>query len=192
VIGTLPSRKAQADRLASVATRLAAGKLNGTKVPCSTPPTPGSRWWSRRARRPRARAGRARAKGARSRVGSFDPSRSVAKLAFQGAPAELLGSEAGGVARIDTLLDRAAVMMGFEQIGGATRAFEITREFTLGRYAFGRPIASFQAVKHRSPSCTPKIEMARSTTRVGALAARLAAAALPRRCERRLQLAAKR
>jgi alkylation response protein AidB-like acyl-CoA dehydrogenase len=98
----------------------------------------------------------------RSRVGSFDPSRSVAKITFQDAPAELLGSEEGGAARIDALLDRAAVMMGFEQIGGATRAFEITREFTLGRYAFGRPIASFQAVKHRLAELYAKIEIARS------------------------------
>jgi hypothetical protein len=98
----------------------------------------------------------------RSALASFDPSRSVAKIVFQGAPAELLGSEASGAAQIEKLLDRAAVMMGFEQIGGATRAFEITREFTLGRYAFGRPIASFQAVKHRLAELYAKIEIARS------------------------------
>ena len=98
----------------------------------------------------------------RSRLESFDPSRSVAKIVFQEAAAELLGSEAKGAAELDRLLDRAAVMMGFEQIGGATRAFEITREFTLGRYAFGRPIASFQAVKHRLAELYAKIEIARS------------------------------
>jgi hypothetical protein len=98
----------------------------------------------------------------RSALESFDPSRSIARIAFQDVPAELLGSEAKGAAQLDRLLDRAAVMMGFEQIGGATRAFEITREFTLGRYAFGRPIASFQAVKHRLAELYAKIEIARS------------------------------
>jgi alkylation response protein AidB-like acyl-CoA dehydrogenase len=34
-------------------------------------------------------------------------------------------------------------------VGGAERALELTREFTLGRYAFGRPVASFQVLKHR-------------------------------------------
>jgi alkylation response protein AidB-like acyl-CoA dehydrogenase len=96
----------------------------------------------------------------RTPLESFDPSRSVAKLVFRDAPAERLGS--AGAAAVDALLDRAAVMVGFEQIGGATRAFEITREFTLGRYAFGRPIASFQAVKHRLAELYAKIEIARS------------------------------
>jgi hypothetical protein len=95
-------------------------------------------------------------------LASFDPSRSLAKLAFRDAPAELLGDGRGGAALVDRLLDRAAVMMGFEQIGGATRAFEITREFTLGRYAFGRPVASYQAIKHRLAELYAKIEIARS------------------------------
>ena len=129
-----------------------------------------------------------------ARLESFDPSRSVAKIAFEDAPAELLGSEAKGAAQLDTLLDRAAVMMGFEQIGGATRAFEITREFTLGRYAFGRPIASFQAVKHRLAELYAKIEIARCngyyaawalSTDSDELVARRVR--LPRRRERRLR-----
>jgi alkylation response protein AidB-like acyl-CoA dehydrogenase len=98
----------------------------------------------------------------RSAIESFDPSRSLAKLVLKDAPAELLGSESDGAAQIENLIDRAAVMMGFEQLGAATRAFEITREFTLARYAFGRPIASFQAVKHRLAELYAKIEIARS------------------------------
>ena len=60
------------------------------------------------------------------------------------------------------LLDRAAALMAFEQLGSATRALEITREFVMGRYAFGRPIASFQAVKHRLADLWCEIELARS------------------------------
>jgi hypothetical protein len=165
VIGTFAFAEAAGETdVASVSTRFAAGKLNGIKVPVLDAADAGlAVVVAQGARGPVLALVDLAAKGAlRSHVGSFDPSRSVARIAFQDAPAELLGSEAGGVARIETLLDRAAVMMGFEQIGGATRAFEITREFTLGRYAFGRPIASFQAVKHRLAELYAKIEIARS------------------------------
>jgi hypothetical protein len=98
---------------------------------------------------------------ARSALRSFDPSRPQARLAFDGAPAEALGPAQGAPA-IRALLDRAAVMAGFEQLGGATRALEETREYALGRYAFGRPIASFQAIKHRLADLYAAIELARS------------------------------
>jgi alkylation response protein AidB-like acyl-CoA dehydrogenase len=85
----------------------------------------------------------------RSTLRSFDPSRSQARLTFDGASAELLGAAGRGAEQAEQLLDRAAVMMGFEQIGGAEHALDITRQYTLGRYAFGRPIASFQVLKHK-------------------------------------------
>jgi len=149
---------------ASVATRFAGGKLTGTKVPVLDGEGAGvAVVVAKGAKGPVLALVDLSASGVvRSRLESFDPSRSVAKIVFQEAAAELLGSEAKGAAQLDRLLDRAAVMMGFEQIGGATRAFEITREFTLGRYAFGRPIASFQAVKHRLAELYAKIEIARS------------------------------
>jgi len=148
----------------SVATRFSGGKLSGTKVPVLDGEGAGvAVVVAKGAKGPVLALVDLSASGVLcSGLESFDPSRSVAKLAFQDAQAELLGSEAKGVAQLDRLLDRAAVMMGFEQIGGATRAFEITREFTLGRYAFGRPIASFQAVKHRLAELYAKIEIARS------------------------------
>ena len=102
---------------------------------------------------------------------SIDPSRSLATLRFDGAPAQLLG-DAAPVGNGATLVDRAAVLMAFEQIGGATRAFEITREYTLGRYAFGRAIASFQAIKHRLADLYVEIELARSNCYYGAWALR--------------------
>lgn len=98
----------------------------------------------------------------RTPLESFDPSRSQAKLAFSGAPAEPLGEAGRGAELLDELLDRAAVLYAFEQLGGATRALEITKEFAMGRYAFGRPIASFQALKHRFAELYAKIELARS------------------------------
>src|SRR5215813_6052160 len=106
----------------------------------------------------------------RTRVRSIDPSRSLAALRFQAAPAQLLGETPCGWERVQTLLDRAAVLMAFEQLGGATRALEITREFTLGRYAFGRPVASFQAIKHRLADLYVETELARSSCYYGAWA----------------------
>jgi alkylation response protein AidB-like acyl-CoA dehydrogenase len=99
---------------------------------------------------------------------SFDGSRSQATVAFAGVAAEALPN--ADAKAIDHLLDRAALLFAFEQIGGAGRALEITREFTLGRYAFGRPIASFQVMKHRMADVYCAIEIARSNAYYGAWA----------------------
>jgi alkylation response protein AidB-like acyl-CoA dehydrogenase len=98
----------------------------------------------------------------RAGVGSIDPSRSLARIEFAGAAAQSLGEPGRGAEAASALLDRAAVMMAFEQIGGAQRALEITKDFTMGRYAFGRPVASFQALKHRFADLYAAIELARS------------------------------
>jgi acyl-CoA dehydrogenase len=106
----------------------------------------------------------------RTPVRSIDPSRSLAALRFDHVPAQLLGDTSAGWAAARKVLDRAAVLVAFEQIGGAHRAFELTREFCLGRYAFGRPIASFQAIKHRLADLYVDIELARSNAYYGAWA----------------------
>lgn len=98
----------------------------------------------------------------RQPIESVDPSRSQGMLEFADTPAELLGDGGDAWPIVERVLDRAAVLMAFEQVGGADRALEITREFCLGRYAFGRPIASFQALKHRLADVYVAIELARS------------------------------
>jgi alkylation response protein AidB-like acyl-CoA dehydrogenase len=102
--------------------------------------------------------------------GSLDPSRPLARVRFDGARAELLGASGGDETLLAHLLDRAAVLAAFEQIGGAERALEGTREFTLGRYAFGRPVASFQALKHRMADVYAAITLAASNAYYGAWA----------------------
>jgi alkylation response protein AidB-like acyl-CoA dehydrogenase len=106
----------------------------------------------------------------REPVKSIDPSRACVTLHLQGAPAERIGASGEGWALTERLLHRAAVLQAFEQVGGAQRVLEITREFTLGRYAFGRPIASFQALKHRMADVYAAIELARSNAFFGAWA----------------------
>ena len=85
----------------------------------------------------------------RTALESFDPSRPLARLELSGAAGERLGDAGAGTSIARDVLDRAAVLMGYEQIGGAERALDETRTFTMGRFAFGRAVASFQALKHR-------------------------------------------
>ena len=59
-----------------------------------------------------------------------------------------LGRADEGWSILMQVLDHAAVLMAFEQVGGADRALEMGRDYALDRIAFGRPIGSFQAVKH--------------------------------------------
>ena len=106
----------------------------------------------------------------RTPLDSIDPSRSLAQIRFTDAPAELLGGSGGGWSTIERVQDRAAILLAFEQLGGAERAFEITREYAMGRYAFGRPIASFQALKHRMADIWAALQLARSNCYFGAYA----------------------
>lgn len=106
----------------------------------------------------------------RRSLDSFDPSRPLARLDFAKTPAVRLGAAGAGGELTERLLDRGAVLMAFEQLGSAARAFEITRTYTLERYAFGRPIASFQAIKHNLADLWCAIELARSNCYYGAWA----------------------
>ena len=105
----------------------------------------------------------------RSTVPTLDRSRPQARLDFDGVPAQPLPGATGWEA-VRRLLDRAAVMMAFEQIGGAQAALEMARDYALQRYAFGRPIASFQAIKHKLADVYVAIELGRSHAYYGAWA----------------------
>ncbi len=116
---------------------------------------------------------------ARQGVKTLDPTRSHARLAFDGAAAEPLGPAGEGWALTRRLLDRAAVLVAFEQVGGAEAALHMAREYAMGRFAFGRPIAAFQALKHRMADMYIAIELARSNAYFGAWALSTGAAELP-------------
>ena len=115
----------------------------------------------------------------RARVETLDPTRSHARLAFEGAAAEPLGAADAGWALVERLLDRAAVLFAFEQVGGAQAALEMARDYALGRFAFGRPIGSFQAIKHKLADVYVALELARSNAYYGAWALSTDAPALP-------------
>ena len=85
-------------------------------------------------------------------------------------PAEPLGAAGEGWSILTQVLDRAAVLMAFEQIGGADRALEMARDYALDRIAFGRPIGSFQAIKHMLADMYVSATLARSNCYYGAWA----------------------
>jgi hypothetical protein len=106
----------------------------------------------------------------RASVATVDPTRSHARIVFDGAPAEPLGAAGQGWPLVERILDRAAVLVAFEQLGGAQASLEMAREYALGRFAFGRQIASFQAIKHKLADMYVGIELARSNAYYGAWA----------------------
>jgi alkylation response protein AidB-like acyl-CoA dehydrogenase len=115
----------------------------------------------------------------RETMPTVDPTRSHARLTFEGTPAEPLGAGDKGAALLERLLDRAAVLVAFEQVGGAQAALDMAREYAMGRFAFGRPIASFQAIKHKLVDMYVGVELARSNAYYAAWALSTDAAELP-------------
>ncbi len=116
---------------------------------------------------------------AREAVKTIDPTRSHATITFTDAPAELLGAEGEGWATTATVFDSAAILMAFEQIGGAETAMWMARDYALERYAFGRLIGSYQAIKHKIADMYVKLELARSNCYFGAMMLNDGGAELP-------------
>jgi len=112
-------------------------------------------------------------------VDSVDPTRAQAELVFNGAPAERLGAAGEGWQIASDVLDRAAILIAFEQLGGSDRALEMARDYALDRMAFGRQIGSFQAVKHMLADMYVSATLARSNCYYGAWALSTNAAELP-------------
>ena len=115
----------------------------------------------------------------REALQTLDPTRDAAKLSFNGAPAQRLGGAGEGFGLLEQVLDRAAVLLAFEQVGGADRCLEMAKAYALERYAFGRVIASYQAIKHKLADMYVKNELARSNAYYGAWALNTNAPELP-------------
>jgi len=71
------------------------------------------------------------------------------------------------------------VLVAFEQIGGAAACLAMATEYAKQRHAFGRPIGSFQAIKHKLADVYIAAELARSNAYYGAWALSRDAAELP-------------
>ena len=114
-----------------------------------------------------------------SAVPTLDPATNHADVTFAGADAELLGNAGEGWQALQHVLDRAAVLFAWEQLGGCETCLTQAKEYALGRYAFGRPIASYQAIKHKLADMYVKNTLARSNAYYGAWALNTNAKELP-------------
>lgn len=116
----------------------------------------------------------------RSLQTSIDGTRPLGKLRFQSAPCELLAGDANHEAIAQRVINGAAVLLAFEQVGGAEAALYAARDYTLERKTFGRAVGSYQAVKHTLADLFSAIEIARAHAWYGAWAMSTDADELPR------------
>ena len=89
------------------------------------------------------------------------------------------GSDNSGWQLFQRVLNSAAVLFAFEQIGGADACLAAATEFARERYAFGRPVGSFQAIKHKLADVYVGNQLARSNAYYGAWALATGAEELP-------------
>jgi alkylation response protein AidB-like acyl-CoA dehydrogenase len=115
----------------------------------------------------------------RENVTSMDPSRNTARLEFAATGAEPLGQPGEGWAQLQRLYDRAAVLVAFEQLGGAQRALDMAVAYAKERFAFGRAIGSFQAIKHMLADMYVTAKLAESNCFYAAWALSTGSANLP-------------
>ncbi|MDT4937253.1 MAG: hypothetical protein QOG80_924 [Pseudonocardiales bacterium] len=96
----------------------------------------------------------------RTALVTLDTTRRLGRVAFESAPATVLASDVGGP--LDGAVAVASLLLGAEQVGAARRTLEMAVETARTRVQFGRPIGSFQAVKHRCADMLVDVELSRS------------------------------
>ena len=100
--------------------------------------------------------------GERSPLSTLDLTRRQAAVRFDGTPARRVAAGADAERGVTVALRTAAVLLAAEQVGGAQRMLDMTVAYAGSRLQFGRPIGSFQAVKHRCADMLVLVEHARS------------------------------
>ncbi len=103
----------------------------------------------------------------RTALSTMDQTRKQAKLEFADVPAELIGTEGKGWDVLSSVFDLAAVALAAEQVGGAQKVLEMAVEYAKVRVQFGRPIGSFQAIKHKCADMLLEVESAKSAAYYG-------------------------
>ena len=98
----------------------------------------------------------------RTPLPTMDQTRKQARLEFTDTPAWLIGTDGGAEPGLSKTLDLAAVALAAEQVGGAQRCLDSSVEYAKTRIQFGRPIGSFQAIKHKCADMLLEVESAKS------------------------------
>lgn len=103
----------------------------------------------------------------RDALSTMDQTRKQAKLTFDNTPATLIGTDGGGWDTMTTVLDLGAIALAAEQVGGAQFVLEMAVQYAKDRVQFGRPIGSFQAIKHKCADMLLEVESAKSAAYYG-------------------------
>jgi len=98
----------------------------------------------------------------RAALPTLDQTRKQARLTFDAAPARLIGTQGGAEPVLEQTLATAAVLLAAEQVGAASKALELAVEYAGLRVQYGRPIGSFQGVKHLCADLVVELEAANS------------------------------
>src|SRR5215831_14628374 len=98
----------------------------------------------------------------RTALSTMDMTRKQAKLELDNVSGTLIGEEGKGWDLLSTVLDLAAVGLAAEQVGGAQQVLDMSVEYAKVRVQFGRPIGSFQAIKHKCADMLLEVESAKS------------------------------
>jgi alkylation response protein AidB-like acyl-CoA dehydrogenase len=107
----------------------------------------------------------------RTPLATMDQTRKQAKLEFSNVSAAKLGETGAGWAALSKTLDQAAVGLSNEMVGGAQFVLEESVQYAKDRVQFGRPIGSFQAIKHKCADMLLEVESAKSAAYYSAWAA---------------------
>jgi alkylation response protein AidB-like acyl-CoA dehydrogenase len=103
----------------------------------------------------------------RQALPTLDSTRRLARIELRDVrvpAAALLGEEGEGWPLLSKTLDLAAVALSAEQVGGAQRCLDLSVAYAKQREQFGRPIGSFQAIKHKCADMMLRVESARSAS----------------------------
>ncbi|KUL64361.1 acyl-CoA dehydrogenase [Streptomyces violaceusniger] len=109
----------------------------------------------------------------------LDETRRQALVEFEGAPAAAVGTAEEVEGTVSATLDTGRAALAAEQVGGSGHALDATVAFVAQRHQFGRPIGSFQAVKHRLADVLVALEAARSGSAYATACAAIASPRLP-------------
>jgi alkylation response protein AidB-like acyl-CoA dehydrogenase len=93
---------------------------------------------------------------------TLDQTRKLATLEFNDVRGVLVGAEGAAASILEKTLDLAAIALAAEQVGGAQRVLDMSVEYAKERIQFGRPIGSFQAIKHKCADMLLEVESAKS------------------------------
>jgi alkylation response protein AidB-like acyl-CoA dehydrogenase len=95
---------------------------------------------------------------------TMDQTRKLCEVKLDGTPGVLLGAKDAGWAPLERVVQRATVVLCAEMCGGAQKVLDMTTEYAKIRIAFGKPIGSYQGVKHRAADMLVDVENAKSLT----------------------------